>query len=296
MTPETDVELFEAERPRLRALAYRMLGTADDADDIVQDAWIRWSSADRAGIETPAAWLTTVTTRLALDRLGSARSRREVYAGPWLPEPVAAEIDPGDIAVTRDTLTVGFLRVLESLRPVERAVFLLHDVFGVPFEEIAATIDRTPDATRQIAVRARQRVREGRPRALEEPARVEELTATFLGAVFDGDVDRLTELLTDDVILVSDGGPDRHAARRPIHGREKVARFCTNVTERGIQPGDEIHWVRANGQLGVYVVRDGEPFLLGLLGWRGESVAEVLVIVNPDKLRRFHREWLASTT
>jgi RNA polymerase sigma-70 factor, ECF subfamily len=296
MNPDTNADLFEAERPRLRALAYRMLGTADDADDIVQDAWIRWSSVDRGEIDNPGAWLTTVTTRLALDRLGSARSRREVYAGPWLPEPVAAEIDPGDIAVTRDTLTVGFLRVLESLRPVERAVFLLHDVFGVPFDEIATTIDRTPDATRQIAVRARQRVREGRPRALEEPAHVEELTATFLGAVFDGDVDRLTEMLTDDVVLVSDGGPARHAARRPIEGKDRVARFVTNVTQRGTEPGDEFHWVRANGQLGLYAVREGQPFLLGLLGWRGESVAEVLVILNPDKLRRFHREWLATST
>ncbi len=292
MTSTTDI--FEAERPRLRSLAYRMLGTADDADDVVQDTWLRWSGADHDAIERPAAWLTTVATRVALDRLTSARATREVYTGPWLPEPVADDIDPVDVVAGRDTLTLGFLRVLETLAPVERAVFLLHDVFGLPFDEIAATVDRTPDATRQIAVRARTRVREGRPRLVAEPAEVEALTTAFLGAVLDGDVERLTTMLTDDVVLVSDGGAERHAARRPIHGPDKVARFIINVTGRGLLESDELHWVRANGQFGLFVVRDGEPFLLGLCGFDGDVVAEILVINNPDKLQRFHRSWLSA--
>jgi RNA polymerase sigma-70 factor, ECF subfamily len=293
MTALDPIEVFEAERPRLRALAYRMLGTPDDADDVLQETWIRWSSADRSVIERPAAWLTTVATRIALDGLGSARARREVYTGPWLPEPLDDGDDPGDVVGERDTLTLGFLRVLETLQPVERAVFLLHDVFGVPFDEVATTVDRSPDATRQIAVRARARVRDGRPRHVAEPAQVEALTAAFLGAILDGDIDALISMLTDDVVLVSDGGGDRRAARRPIHGPDKVARFVVNVTQRGLEPGDEMHWVRANGQLGLYVVRDGQPYLLGLLGWRDDEVAEVLVILNPDKLRRFHSTWVA---
>jgi len=286
---------FEAERPRLTALAYRMLGTAGDADDVVQETWLRWSRADQGSVERPAAWFTTVATRIALDQLGSARARREVYVGPWLPEPrFGGAEDPADVVAGRDTLTVGFLRVLESLQPIERAVFLLHDVFGVSFDEIAATVERTPEATRQIAVRARQRVRDGRPRLAADPAEAEELTSAFLGAVLDGDIDRLVTMLTDDVVLVSDGGAERHAARRPVHGADKVARFITNVTRRDLDETDEIHWVRANGQLGTYVVREGAPFMLSLLGWRDGRVAEVLVIVNPDKLRRFHQTWLAS--
>lgn len=294
MSTAGGVEEFEAERPRLRSLAYRMLGTADDADDIVQDAWLRWSGTQRSDIDRPAAWLTTVTTRLALDRLNSARVRREVYTGPWLPEPIYAEVDPGEVVSSRDTLTLGFLRVLETLQPVERAVFLLHDVFGVPFDEIATTVERSPAATRQIAVRARERVRDGRPRHTAEPSQVESLTTAFLGAVVDGDIEGLTAMLTGDVVLVSDGGADHHAARRPVHGPDKVARFVVNVASRGIQAGDDLHWVRANGQYGLYVVRDGAPVILTLLGWRDQQVAEVLSIVNPDKLRAFHDRWLSA--
>jgi RNA polymerase sigma-70 factor, ECF subfamily len=289
------VDAFEAERPRLTALAYRMLGSTDEAEDAVQETWLRWSRTDQGAVERPAAWLTTVATRIALDRLGSARARREVYVGPWLPEPLLdGSEDPADAVAGRDTLTLSFLRVLETLQPVERAVFLLHDVFGIPFDEIGATVERTPEATRQIAVRARQRVRDGRPRLAADPMDAAALTGAFLHAVLDGDVDRLVTMLTDDVVLVSDGGAARHAARRPVHGADKVARLITNVTLRDIVATDEIHSVRANGQLATYVVREGSPYLLGLLGWRDERIAEVLVIVNPDKLQRFHQRWLAS--
>jgi RNA polymerase sigma-70 factor (ECF subfamily) len=299
-------DLFERERPRLVALAYRMTGTPDDADDVIQEAWLRWQRSDRSAIDTPEAWLTTVTTRLAIDRLTSARARREVYVGPWLPEPLGPDeiagaagtpptvgADPSDVVATTESLSVGFLRVLETLAPMERAVFLLHDVFGYGFAEVAAAVDRTPAAARQIASRARQRVQSGRPRIDTEPDDVEALSAAFLSAVFEGDLDRLTSLLTDDVVHVSDGGAQRHAARRPVVGADRVGRFFVNLGRR-YTSDDEFHEVTVNGQQGIYIVRRGEPLVLMVLNWRERQVAETLAILNPDKLRRFHQHWLAA--
>lgn len=295
-------ETFEAERVRIRRIAYRMLGTPDDADDVVQETWLRWKDADHDTIDNAAAWLTTVATRLAMDRLKSARARREVYVGPWLPEPMSITdltsvdslADPATAVVDGESLELGLLRVLETLQPVERAVFLLHDVFGYPFAQVAATVDRSEPATRQIAKRARERVRAGRPRVDTEPADVETLSNAFLLAVIEGDLDTLTSLLTDDVVHISDGGAERHAARRPVLGPAKVARLLVNLTRRDLRPDDETHWVRVNGQLGLYVVRDGAPFLLTVIGWRGDAVAEILAIANPTKLDHLHARWLAA--
>lgn len=315
-------ELFERERPRLLALAYRMTGTPDDADDVVQDTWLRWQRSDRAAIDTPEAWLTTVTTRLAIDRLTSARARREVYVGPWLPEPLGPEqvgrslaatrpgsaasaaatdgadptsgTDPSEVVAAAESLSIGFLRVLETLAPVERAVFLLHDVFGYPFDEVAAAVERSPAAARQIASRARQRVRAGRPRVEAEPEDVEALSSAFFGAVVDGDLERLMAMLTDDVVHVSDGGPHRHAARRPVVGPDRVARLFANLARRSIGPDDRLHQVTVNGQPAAYFTRRGEPLLLIVLNWRGRRIAEVLAIVAPDKLARFHDRWTAA--
>jgi RNA polymerase sigma-70 factor, ECF subfamily len=293
MSPSTvtpgDESRFERERRRLRSLAYRMTGTPDDADDVVQEVWIRWQGADRSSIENDAAWLTTVTTRVAIDRLTSARATRELYVGPWIPEPVPdAFVDPAEIAVASDSLTLGFMRVLETLEPTERAVFLLHDVFAVPFAEVAATVGRNEAATRQMARRARVKVRDGRPRLTPPPAGLRELSDAFLAAVLDGDVDRLATMLTEDVVHISDGGADHHAARRPVRGADKVARLFVNLARREWLPTDEFRWVDVNGQLGGYVVRDAEPYLLTVLGWRDGSVAEALAIVNPAKLRHVH--------
>ena len=280
---------FERERRRLRSLAYRMTGTPDDADDVLQEVWIRWQGADRSSIQNDAAWLTTVTTRVAIDRLTSARAKRELYVGPWIPEPMPDALDdPADIAVAVDSLALWFMRVLETLDPTERAIFLLHDVFAVPFAEVAATVDRSEATTRQIGRRARAKVRDGRPRLTPPPAELHELSVAFLAAVIDGDVDRLAAMLTEDVVHISDGGPDHHAARRPVRGAAKVARLFVNLARREWRPTDEFHWVDVNGQPGAYVVRDGEPYLLTVLGWRDGKVAEALAIVNPDKLRHFH--------
>ena len=287
--------VFDAHRQRLTGLAYRMTGTPDDADDVVQEAWLRWQRADRTAIDTPAAWLTTVTTRLAIDRLTSARARRERYVGPWLPEPLAPddaiEADPSDAVAASESLSLGFLRVLETLAPVERAVFLLHDVFGYAFDEIARAVDRSPAATRQIAKRARDRVRAGRPRVDPEPEDVADLSDAFFAAVVGGDVDRLVRMLTDDVVHRSDGGADHHAARRPVVGPTKVARLFVNLARRLRPSTDEVHRVVVNGQHGVYVTRSGAPLTLVVLDWREGRVVETLAIVNPDKLARFHGHW-----
>ncbi|WP_040493847.1 RNA polymerase sigma factor SigJ [Ilumatobacter nonamiensis] len=292
-------EFFEAERPRLMRLAYRMLGTPDDADDVVQDAWLRWQGTTLDDVENPAAWLTTVTTRLSIDRLTSARRRRETYVGPWIPEPLTVDptadspIDPAASAIGGEGLELGLLRVLETLGPVERAVFLLHDVFGYPFDEVATVVGKSVPATRQTAKRARDRVRSGRPRIDPEPDDVDKWSAAFLGAVVNGDVDELMAMMTDDVVHISDGGAERHAARRPVVGADRVARLLINLTNRDLRESDELHWLRVNGQTGLYIVRDGEPFLLNVIGWRDGRVAEFLTIVNPDKLARFHERWRA---
>lgn len=296
MTDEDSAARFHAERARLTGLAYRMLGTPDDADDVVQEAWLRWSQVDPATIDEPAAWLTTVTTRLAIDRLTSARAHREVYTGPWLPEPDGRPFeDLSDRVVDRESVTLGFLRIMETLQPVERAVFLLHDVFHYPFDDIALTVDKSVTATRQIATRARTRVRDGRTRLDPEPEQVQVLAEAFLAAVLEGDVDRLAGLLTDDAVHISDGGADHHAARRPVVGADKVARLFVNLAKREVGPTVEVHWVRVNGELGLYLTRDGRPSMLGVFGWRDGRVAESLMIVNPDKLQGFHRAWATST-
>jgi len=309
MTPMSATEVFEAERPRLARLAYRMLGTPDDADDVVQDAWLRWQHTTFDDIDNPAAWLTTTTTRLAIDRLTSARRRREVYVGPWLPEPLTIDpvaggtwvaqsatssVDPAIAAVGNESLELGLLRVFETLSPVERAVFLLHDVFGYPFEQISSIVDKTPAATRQIAKRARDRVRSGRPRLDAEPTDIGAWSAAFFGAIVGGDIDRLVSMLAADVVHISDGGSERRAGRRPVVGSDRVARLLINLTNRSLSPDDELHWLRVNGQIGLYVVRDGGPFMLTVIGWQNGSVTELLALLNPAKLARFHARWLGT--
>ncbi len=264
-----------------------MLGTLDEAEDIVQEAWLRWSGADRAAIDNAAAWLTTVTSRLAIDRLGAAERQRERYVGPWLPEPVTtADLDPAELAASADTLTLGFLRVLGTLTPVERLVFLLREVFDHPFAEVAAIVGRSPDATRQIAHRARRRVRDGRARVDVDVAEASHLTGAFLAAIIDGDVDRLTSMLTADVILVNDGGEERRAARHPIIGPGRVARFLVTTARRAHDDGATVREVEANGQRGHLVETGGQPVALVLSSWRDGAVAEVLLVSAPSKLAR----------
>lgn len=279
-----DAAVFQAERGRLRALGYRMLGSLADADDVVQETWLRWQSLDpvrRDEIERPAAWLTTAATRIALDRLKSAQRQREEYVGPWLPEPVLTDDDPADAAVLSESLTLGFLTVLERLGPVERAVFLLADVFDEPFVAIADTVGRSEEACRQIASRARRRVREERKRF--EPSDSDALVRAFVEACLIGTLDEFRKVLSDDVVLVSDGGADVHAARRPVVGVERVARLLGNLVKR--MPTDvDIEFHRVNHEAGLLVRRGGLPWYVLALEQRDGRAAAVRLVLNPEKL------------
>jgi RNA polymerase sigma-70 factor (ECF subfamily) len=290
-----------AERPRLLGLAYRITGSRVDAEDVVQEAWERVQRAGGDDVERPSAWLTTVVSRLALDRLKSAQHRRETYVGPWLPEPVVAVGspvaaarsgggDPAQMAEMAESLTFGFLRVLEALSPVERVVFVLADVFGVPYTEIAEVVDRSPAACRQVASRARSRVREGRRpgSGAEGTAQGEEAEAVadrLAAALLDGDADRVVALLAPDVVLVSDGGPDVHAARQPVVGPDRVGRFLVNLTRRLVELGVTYERRTVNGQSGAVVLWGGST--LGVVATAVDSggrVSEINVVINPGKL------------
>ncbi len=282
-------DIFADERERLWGLAYRICGTRSDADDVVQDAWLRWQRSVEAEIERPAAWLTTVTTRIAIDFLRGRRRRSANYVGPWLPEfistPMAA--DPADLV---SSLTVGFLMMLERLDPIERVVFLLADVFGEPFVDIASTVNRSEVACRQIASRARRRVRDPEPRRSVEPTECVRLAAAFAQAAQAGDLSGVEALLSETAVLLSDGGATVRAARRPVVGRQRVARFVVNIAKRS-----------ANAQLGAAVL-NGEPALvvsrhnsvelalivhveLTALGEDADATIDHLYILrNPDKL------------
>lgn len=282
MSGDDGVGVFEEERPRLLGLAYRLLGSLADAEDICQEAWLRWSSADRTVIERPAAWLTTVTTRLALDRLTSAQRHRETYVGPWLPEPVVVAPTPEEHAVLAESLTMGFLAVLEQLDPVSRAVFVLADVFGIPFDEVAATVRRTPASARQLAVRARRKVRSAGPRPPSPTA--QPVVDRLFAAVLAGDVEATMALLADDVVLVSDGGPNRHAARHPIVGSERVARLVLNLARR-FSPTASYQPARFNGSAGLWMHDPlyGET-AIGV-DVDGDRVTQIWIVSAPEKLR-----------
>lgn len=286
--------VFAAERRRLTGIAYRITGSLADAEDVVQEAWLRFSKASSEDIERPAAWLTTVVARIALDHLKAARREREVYVGPWLPEPIVSDPltlsrpGPEEMAEMASSLTLGFLHVLETLNPVERVVFILADVFDVPFKEIAETVGKSPDACRQMASRARRRVHAARPHRYSPPddetARV---VGEMLAATTAGDIDGLVRLLAEDAVLVSDGGPHKRAARHPIKGRDRLARFMANLGKRYSHA--TIEPVALNGELGMVIYHDGER--LAAMNFEVENglVCEVHVIVADDKLAALDR-------
>jgi RNA polymerase sigma-70 factor (ECF subfamily) len=272
--------LFADERPRLLGLAYRMTGSYSDAEDVVQDTWLRWSTADQPRIENPAAWLTTVATRLSLDRIRATERRRADYVGEWLPEPVATSRGPEETAELAESLTLGFLVLLDRLTPVERAVFLLADVFREPFAAISETIDKSEVACRQIASRARRKVHEERTGA--PPDDDPELLGRLIGAVLAGDGDQLLGLLDPDVVLVSDGGPDRHAARRPVVGADRVTRLVLNIARRGSAGGDAAV-VEVNGRPSL-VLDPPEGRMVAQIDQRAGRVTAIWIVLNPAKL------------
>lgn len=287
MTTAGEPSVFLAEQPRLLGLAYRILGSRVDAEDVVQDAWLRWSAADPATIDRPAAWLTTVTARLALDRLKSAHHRRETYVGPWLAEPIVTGPGPEETAERAETLTLAFLFLLDALDPLSRVVFLLTDVFGVPSREVAETVGKTPAACRQIAARARRKLRAAQPRPADRPHR--ELADRLFAAIANGDSETAVSLLAPDVVLVSDGGPRRHAARRPVVGPGRVTRFLINVAKR-FPPGLQVEAVSVNSTPGLLLLDpDGDQDAAVALDVAGGLVTAIWVVTNPDKLTRLER-------
>ncbi len=275
-----DIDIFEAERPRLLGLAYRILGSAVDAEDVVQEAWVRWEGAQ--GVERPAAWLTTVVSRLALDAWRAQQRKREDYVGPWLPEPVATEPDPAERAEMADSLTFGFLVLLDELSPVERVVFLLADVFGEAYSDIAATVGKTEAACRQIASRAWRRLQDSKPHGAVSSS--PSLAVALLAAVSQGDVAAAMALLDPDVVLTSDGGPHRHAARRPVIGADRVTRLLVNITQRGLERDAEIQFFEVNRRPTLVISHHGRPQVMIAIESEGERVQAIRVVVNPDKL------------
>lgn len=275
--------VFEAERARLVRIAYRMLGSLAEAEDVVQETWIRWRSVDMGQVREPGAFLARTVTRLCLDAMKSARARRETYVGAWLPEPVI-EPEP-EAALPRDELTLTLMLALERLSPLERAAFLLHDVFDVPLEEVAVTLQRDAGAVRQLAVRARKHVQEARPRYPVERAEGERIAQAFYTASARGDLEGLRAMLADTVVLRSDGGGKAHAFLKPIVGREKVVRMFGGVARKFVEsPSVLVRWAWIDGLPGyVSYERDGALQTTALQIEDGR-VCAVYITRNPDKL------------
>lgn len=279
-----DLDVFLGVRSSLFAVAYRMLGSATEADDILQEAYLRWSRRGQGDVTAPSAYLTTIVTRLCIDQLRSARSRRETYKGPWLPEPVeAGGPGPGESAELADSLSLAFLVLLEELQPVERAAFLLHDVFDYSYDEIAAIVERTESACRQLVSRARRRVDEPRRRFDADREHGRELTRRFLRACGTGDLEGLLALLADDVVVWTDGGGKVRSALRPVTGPHRSARFLLAVAARtpaGAVPRE----LDLNGQPGLVFEVEGRVIIALTLDVSHGRVVGVRVVNNPDKL------------
>lgn len=275
-------------RGRLTGLAYRMLGSRADAEDVLQDAYLRFASAEHVG--NAEAFLVTTVTRLCLDRLKSARAQREIYVGPWLPEPVldAEALSPHAATEFADDLSYALMLALERLSPTERAAFLLHDVFDAPFAEIAAALGKSEAACRQLASRARKAVREARPAMAASPETHTRLLSAFTEAVASGDVSRLAALLRADAIALSDGGGVKAAALNPIRGADKVARFYIGLTRKLAARGAAVRLEpRAiNGALGLLVYIDGVLDQALSIAADGERIAAIYGVRNPEKLAR----------
>jgi RNA polymerase sigma-70 factor (ECF subfamily) len=278
----TLAERFDQARPRLLRLAYSELGDLGEAEDVVQEAWLRLERVDADAIVNLDGWLTTVIARLALDRLRSARARRETYIGPWLPEPLASD-DPADRVTLDESVSYALLTVLEQLSPAERTAFVLHDVFDVPFGEVAEVVGRTPEAVRQLASRARRHVDRERPRFTASAQEHDRAVRAFAEAVDEGDLDELVAVLDPDAVWTSDGGGRATAARKPVRGGARVARAWAAISRRVVCEPVEIE---LNGRLGLLVRgADGHRAALSFVV-SGGRITRIDAVRNPEKLRR----------
>ena len=286
----TDAEVFEAHRGLMFAIAYRMLGAIADAEDAVQDAWLRWSAASRADVADPRAYLARIVTNTALNRLRSARSRREAYVGPWLPEPLLTEAGPdaAERAELAESVSVAMLVVLESLTPEERAVFVLREVFGFEHAEIGTALGRSAPAVRQLAHRAREHVQARRPRFDVDWNQQREVTERFLAAAAGGDIEGLMTVLAPDVTLLTDGGGKTRAALRPITGAAKAARYLAAIAGRPYEGMDlsdmTLEAAEINGSPGTLIMSGGRAIVALTLTVSDGRITAIQLLANPDKL------------
>ena len=272
---------FEHERERVKRLAYRMLGSLTEAEDVVQDAWIRWARVDQ-DVDVPAAYLTRIVTRLCLDRLKSARARRETYIGPWLPDPLLTPTDPHDVIA--DDVTVTLMLAMERLSPLERAAFLLHDVFDLPLTDVAVTLDREPAAVRQLASRARKNVRTARVRYALEAAEADRIARAFFNAARDGDAAALAKVLAEDVEIHSDGGGKVLALRNIVRGVDHALRLFAGIRRKDL-PGPVLVQTAVIDGLPGYISREADGSLATTaLELHGGRVRAIYIVRNPDKL------------
>jgi RNA polymerase sigma-70 factor, ECF subfamily len=279
---EAAIGTFNESRPRLFGIAYRMLGSVAEAEDIVQEAWVRWQRTDRTVVRNPAGFLTTVTTRLALNTAESARARREQYVGPWLPEPVDTSADPSLGAEKAEALESAVLVLLEKVRPDQRAAYVLREAFDYSYDEVADILDTSAANARQLVSRAKKSVQSDRKEPVE-PARHRSLLEAFLAAARDGDVKRLEQVLSAEVVSTTDSaGQAPRAARRPVIGRDNVARFIAGWSDWW--EGTTLSWVETNGQTSVLARRDGAPAVLLSASTSDSGIDQLMWVMAPDKL------------
>lgn len=282
MTQPEATNVFEAQRPRLLRLAYRMLGSMAEAEDIVQDAWLRWQRADTDEVREPVHYLSRTVTRLCLDTIKSARARRETYVGSWLPEPI---VEPEDDEMRADELTLSLMLALERLSPLERAAFLLHDVFGEPLDQVATTLDRDAAAVRQLAVRARKHVRETKPRYKVAREEGDRIAKAFFTASTTGNLEALRAMLAENVTLQSDGGGKVLAFINPIVGLKKILRLFEGLTRKhAIEPADMIRAVWIDGLPGFISRERGGVLQTTALEIEDGRITAIYITRNPDKL------------
>lgn len=284
MASDAALAAFESARPRLFGIAYRMMGTVGEAEDLVQETWLRWQGADHEAVREPAAFLATTVTRLALTELDSARARRERYVGPWLPEPVDTSADPALGAERSEALSFAMLLLLERLSPAERAAYVLHEAFDYPYRRVAEVLETSEANARQLGARARGHL--GRPRAASvTDAERERLLAAFIAAAQQGDLERLEAVLAEDVVALTDGGGVVLAARKPVVGRGSVARFLLGVLEKFASDLDNVP-ARYNGELAFVSLRGEQPVAVWTLDIAADGIRGFYNVMNPAKLSR----------
>jgi RNA polymerase sigma-70 factor (TIGR02957 family) len=275
-------DAFVRHRNLLFTVAYEMLGSAADAEDVLQETWLRWADVDRSEVREERAYLLRITTRLSLNRMRTLARRREAYVGPWLPEPLLTSPDVAEDVELADSVSTAMLLVLETLSPTERAVFVLREVFDLPYDEIAVAVDMSPAAVRQVAHRARQHVDARRPRSAVTTRERDEVIARFFGAAATGDLQALMDVLAPDVVLLTDGGGVKKAALRPIHGRDKVTRFLDAVMPEGFAADVIV----VNGSPALRIAVGGEVDAVASLLVEDGRVTGLYVVRNPAKLAR----------